>query len=38
MHQFGSVFASLLTQQTPESTWRHREFRDHDPSIHRHVR
>lgn len=39
MVQFGSVFASLLTQQTPDqSTWRHREFRDHDPAIHRHVR
>ena len=37
MVQFGSVFASLLTQPD-ETTWRHREYRDHDPSIYRHVR
>jgi|GEM_PF-5702105 len=34
---FGSVFATLLSRSTPEeNTWRHREYRDHDPRISRH--
>lgn len=38
MVEFGSVFASLLSRSTPDQpNWRDREFRDHDPEIHRHI-